>query len=56
MVRTWDVESQVVVSMDEAPGSGKVLTRDQVGRALYYCIVLGRGAELQPPAEVVAQP
>ena len=41
-VRTYDVLSQTVVSHNEAPGSNAFLTRDQVGRALYNCIVLGK--------------
>lgn len=41
-VRTYDIEEQTVVSLDEVPGSNEFLTRDQVGRALYNCLVLGR--------------
>jgi hypothetical protein len=48
-VRTYDVDRQVAVSLDEAAGSNAYLTRAQVGRALYNCIVLGRRLELQPP-------
>jgi len=44
----YDIDEQVVVSLDEAPGSNAYLTRDQVGRALYNCIVLGRKVVLQP--------
>jgi hypothetical protein len=40
-IRTYDVLTQTVVSLDEAAGSNEFLTRDQVGRALYNCIVLG---------------
>ena len=46
MIRLYDVDSQVVVSLDEAPGSNQFMTRDQVGRILYNCIVLGRRLEL----------
>jgi hypothetical protein len=41
-VRTYDILNQTVVSLDEAAGSNAFLTRDQVGRALYNCIVLGK--------------
>lgn len=47
-VRLFDVDEQVVVSLDEVAGSNAYLTRDQVGRALYNCVVLGRRLELQP--------
>ena len=49
-VDTWDAYKQVVVSTDEAPGSNEFLTRDQIGRALYNCLVLGRREELAPAA------
>ena len=41
-VRTYDILNQTVVSLHEAPGSNAFLTRDQVGRALFNCLVLGR--------------
>lgn len=41
-IRTYDIPNETVVSLDEVPGSNEFLTRDQVGRALYNCIVLGR--------------
>lgn len=37
----FDVDSQILVSHNEAPGSGRFMTRDQIGRILYNCIVLG---------------
>lgn len=49
-VDTYDLESQVVVSMDEAAGSNAYLTRDQIGRVLYNCIVLGVRLETPAPA------
>jgi len=49
MVRTWDVYRQTVVSLDEAAGSNAFLTRDQIGRALYNCIVLGKRLEVVNP-------
>jgi hypothetical protein len=49
MVKTWDVTTQVVVSLDEAAGSNAFMTRDQIGRALYNCIVLGQRLEATNP-------
>lgn len=46
-VDTWDAYRQVVVTMDEAPGSNEFLTRDQIGRALYNCLVLGRRQDME---------
>lgn len=45
-VRTFDCFNQVVVSMDEVPGSNEFLTRDRIGRAMYNCIILGRRLEV----------
>jgi hypothetical protein len=47
-VRTYDIDRQVVVALDEVAGSTAYLTRSQVGRALFNCIVLGRRLELEP--------
>jgi hypothetical protein len=55
VVKTYDIDRQVVVSFDEAPGSNAYLSRDQVGRILYNCMVLGRRVELTPP-EAAATP
>ena len=41
-IRTYDILTQTVVSLNEAPGSNEFLTRDQVGRALFNCVVLGQ--------------
>ena len=41
-VRIFDIDEQVVVSLDEVPGSNAYLTRDQVGRVLYNCMVYGK--------------
>ncbi len=41
-VRAYDLDEQVIVSHAEAPGSNRFLTRDQVGRALYNCVILGQ--------------
>lgn len=45
-VRIYDIDEQTVVSLHEAAGSNAYLTRDQVGRALYNCVILGRRLEL----------
>ncbi len=47
-VETWNTYRQMVVSTEEAPGSNEFLTRDQIGRALYNCVVLGRRVALPP--------
>lgn len=50
-VRSYDILNQTVVSLHEAPGSNAFLTRDQVGRALYNCVILGRRVVvINPPA------
>ena len=41
-IRTYDILKQTVVSLNEAAGSNEFLTRDQVGRALFNCVVLGK--------------
>jgi hypothetical protein len=46
-VRLFDVDQQVVVSLSEVPGSNAYLTRDQVGRALYNCVILGQKRTVQ---------
>jgi hypothetical protein len=46
MVRTFDLDQQVVVSHEEAPGSNRFLSRYQVGRALFNCLVLGDRLEV----------
>jgi hypothetical protein len=48
MVQTFDLDQQVVFSHQEAPGSNRFLTRYQVSRALFNCIVLGERVELTP--------
>jgi hypothetical protein len=47
-VRMFDLDEQVVVSLDEVAGSNAYLTRDQVGRVLYNCIVLGERVLIEP--------
>jgi hypothetical protein len=38
----YDTVAQTVVSFEERPGDNRFVTRDQVGRALYNCVVLGQ--------------
>jgi hypothetical protein len=47
-IRTFDIDSQVVVSQSEVAGSNAFLNRDQVGRILYNCIVLGQRVAVAP--------
>ena len=54
MVKMFDLDEQVVVSLSEVAGSNAYLTRDQVGRALYNCVVLGRRVALPAPAAAAA--
>ena len=53
---TYDIDEQVVVSFEEVPGSNRYLTRDQVGRILFNCMVYGRRMQLEPPAATAAGP
>ncbi len=45
-VEVFDIDEQTVVSLQEVAGSNAYLTRDQVGRALYNCVILGRRLQL----------
>ena len=47
-VTIYDVDEQVVVSLGEVAGSNAYVTRDQVGRALFNCVVLGKRIVLDP--------
>ena len=40
-LEVYDIEQQVVLAFSEAPGSNAYLTRDQVGRIIYNCTVVG---------------
>jgi hypothetical protein len=42
MVHSYDLDQQVVLTHEEAPGSNRFLTRHQVGRALFNCMLLGQ--------------
>jgi hypothetical protein len=48
MVRIYDLDEQVVVSHEEAPGSNRFLTRYQVSRALFNCLVFGQRITVPP--------
>jgi hypothetical protein len=54
-VKLFSLDQKVVVSLDEVAGSNAFMTRDEAGRALFNCIVLGRRVSLQPPANAPAQ-
>ena len=43
----FDLDTQVVVSLNEVPGSNAYLTRDQAGRILYNCIVRGKAIKIE---------
>jgi hypothetical protein len=51
--RIYDLDQQVVVTHEEAPGSNRFLTRYQVSRALFNCVVLGQRITLPPAASRV---
>jgi hypothetical protein len=51
-VKIFDIDEQVVVSLDEVPGSNAYLTRDQVGRVLYNCMVFGKSLTSEPDPKV----
>ena len=50
-VRLYPMDQKVVVSLDEVAGSNAYMTRDEAGRGLFNCVVLGKRLELTPPAE-----
>jgi hypothetical protein len=56
MARVFDLDTQVVVSHEEAPGSNRFLTRYQVSRAIFNCVVLGRRIALPPPVASAEAP
>jgi len=47
-VKLYDIDEQTVVSLDDVAGSNAYITRDEVGRTLFNCIVLGKRIELEP--------
>lgn len=55
-IRVFDTLTQVVVSNEEAAGSNRFMTRDQIGRALYNCVVLGKRIQITPSQKPPAAP
>lgn len=49
MARIYDLDQQVVVSHEEAPGSNRFLTRYEVSRALFNCLLFGQRLRVKPP-------
>lgn len=56
MVRIYDLDQQVVVTHEEAPGSNRFLTRYEVSRALFNCLVLGQRVTVPPYTPTTAAP
>ena len=48
LARIYDLDEQVVVSHEEAPGSNRFLTRDQVSRAMFNCVLYGQRVTVSP--------
>jgi hypothetical protein len=55
-VRIYDLDQQVVLSHEEAPGSNRFLTRYEASRAIYNCMVLGEQVTLPTYAGAATQP
>ena len=49
--RIYDLDEQVIVSPEEAPGSNRFLTRYQVSRALFNCLLYGQRVTVRPPSQ-----
>ncbi len=45
-IQLYNAVEQTVVSHEERPGDDRFATRDQIGRALYNCIILGQKLSL----------
>ena len=50
VARIFDLDQQVVVTHEEAPGSNRFLTRYQVSRALFNCVIFGQRITVPPYA------
>lgn len=50
-VQLFSLDKKIVVSLDEVAGSNAFMTRDEAGRVIFNCVVLGKRIELQPRAE-----
>jgi hypothetical protein len=51
LLRIFDIYNQMVVSHDEIAGDNSFLTRAQIGRSLYNCIVLGKRLGIPPRSD-----
>jgi hypothetical protein len=49
VARMFDLDQQVVVSHEEAPGSNRFLTRSEVSRTLFNCLLYGKRLTVKPP-------
>jgi hypothetical protein len=47
-IQVYDTYRQMVISLEEAAASNRFMTRNQIGRALYNCIVLGQRVAITP--------
>jgi hypothetical protein len=47
-VKMFPLDQKVVVSLDEVSGSNAFMTRDEAGRVIFNCVVLGKRIELTP--------
>ena len=56
LARMFDLDQQVVVSHEEAPGSNRFLTRNEVSRALFNCMLFGQRLSVKPPETGQAAP
>ena len=56
LARVYDLDQQVVVSHEEAPGSNRFLTRYEVSRALFNCVLFGQRLTVQPPSSASVLP
>lgn len=56
LARLFDLDQQVVVSHEEAPGSNRFLTRNEVSRALFNCLLFGQRLAVKPPETKQATP
>jgi hypothetical protein len=51
-VRVYDLDKNVVVSMDEVAGSNAFVTRDWAARVLFNCVVFGQRLTVIPQADL----
>jgi len=47
-IQVYDTYRQMVISLEEAAASNRFMTRNQIGRALYNCVVLGQRVAVTP--------